>query len=184
MAITPLDNDFALSAVYLGGVRSPGVVTLSGHDREPKWDIQAAYGSTGASTVLHDHSPPVQFEASFYLAEDGEITDGSDDFSQWESFQRLIESTTAKPKPTALPIYHPDLARNGITYVSNAGIGGMVHDGKGGATVKVKFLEFRPPKPRPATKPIAKPANTPTKPDPNASAKAELAALLAKAREP
>lgn len=183
--ITPLDNDFALSAIYLSGIRSPGVVTLSGHDRPKNWDIQKAKGSTGSSTVLNGDEA-AQFEATFSLAYDEAVYDGTDDFTLWEEFQRLIESTTAGPKPFALPVYHPDLARNHITQVTNGGVGGMLYDGRGGATVKVKFLEFLPPKSKPAAKPTAKASSPakPSKPDPNAAAKAELAALLAKAREP
>src|SRR5690606_22508548 len=90
----------------------------------------------------------------------------------------------------ALPIYHPDLARNHFTEVSVASIGGMIHDGVGGAIVIVDFIEYKPPKPKPVVKAAAKPGASsaapigPPKPDPNAAAKAELAALLEEARRP
>lgn len=192
----PHDDDDALSAIVLGGgaggvggKRSPGVVTLSGHDREKNWDTKAAKGQAGATEVLNG-DPIGTFTASFYLADDGANPGEPTDFDQWEDYQRLIESTTNGPKPVALPIYHPDLARNHFTEVVSGGVGGLVHDGKGGATVKVKFREYKPAKPKPAAKATVKkvmsdPHGDPNGAnDPNAQRKAELAALVAEARKP
>jgi hypothetical protein len=181
----PSDNEDLYSAIVLGTRRSPGVVTLSGHNRDEAWDVKAAKGQTGATSALNG-DPIGQFEAEFYLVDDGEI-DGPSQFDDWEDFQRLIESTTNGPKPVALPIYHPDLARQRYTEVVSGGVGGLVHDGRGGARVKVKFLEYRPPKPKPVEKAKPKPdsgTGTRIKPDPNAAAKAQLAALLERARQP
>jgi hypothetical protein len=70
----------------------------------------------------------------------------------------------------------------------------MLHDGRGGATVLVKFIEYRPPKPKPTAKAQPKPGGTSAgartgvttveRPDPNAAAKARLNELLAEARKP
>jgi hypothetical protein len=190
---TPYEQGETLDYIVLGATRSPGVVKLIGHDRDQNWDVQAAKGSTGASSTL-EGEPVGQFQASFYLAS-SPGDDGVSDFDRWEDFQRLIESTTSGPKPTALPIYHPDLARNRFTEVSNGGVGGMLHDGRGGATVIVKFIEYRPPKPKPAAKAQPKAGGssaagartgvtTIERPDPNAAAKAKLNELLAEARKP
>ena len=179
-----LEFENAYGKILLGvpPVISPGVVKLSGHDRNKKWDIKSAKGQAGATTTLQGDDP-AQFTATFYLAGDDE--DGSSELDEWGAFQALIEATTNGPKPVALPIYHPDLVRNRITEVVNAGVSGMVHDGKGGATVTVKFIEYKPPKKKPAAKPQAKPGAAPNaKPDPNAAAKRELAALLEEARKP
>ena len=111
-----------------------------------------------------------------------------DEFAAWDEYQALIESTTAGATPLALPVYEPDLARNRYTAVCNGGIGGMVHDGNGGASVKVKFVEHRPPKKTPVAKPTSKPgsgaangtgdaASAAKRPDPNAAGKAEIARL-------
>lgn len=179
----PLDDATLYDAIVLGTMRSPGVVRLSGHDRDEEWNIKKAKGTTSATTT-HEGDPIGQFDAEFYLADDG-YGDGPSDFDLWEDFQRLIESTTNGPKPVALPVYHPDLARNRYTDVVNGGIGGMVHDGKGGAKVKVKFLEYRPPKPKPPKKPgSGTGTRIQEKPDPNAKAKEQLAALLEQARQP
>lgn len=174
--------------IVLGIAESPGVVTLSGHDRVKAWDIQAAKGQTGASSKLNG-DPIGKFKASFYLAD-------AEDLERWERYQFLIEAMTNGPAPQALPIYHPDLARNHFTEVTNGGVGGLIHDGKGGATVVVDFLEYKPPKPKPSAKAKAKPGGKvasgggefgpppPPKPDPNADAKRELAELLTQARTP
>ncbi len=188
----PYLYDEEISKILLGspGVPNPGKATISGLDRIPDWDDQKAKGSTGASTTLNDNNPPVTFSVLFELASD--TFDGREnDFDRWESFQRLIESTTSGAQPFALPIYHPDLARLRITEVTNAGVGGRVYDGKGGASHTCKFKEYRPAQPKPSKKPGAKGAGgvagkgvNASKPDPNAKAKAELAALVAEARKP
>lgn len=189
----PHDIDADLSCIVLGTTRSPGVVKLSGHNREKTWDIKPAAGQTGASSSKKG-DPIGQFDALFTLADDGDNPEGPGDFDRWNEFQRLLESIVDGPVPRALPIYHPDLARNKFTEVSVKMIGGMDHDGKGGATVKVTFLEYKPPKPKPAAKAQPKPyAQTEgdigtgrrvTAEDPNAAAKRELAGLLDEARKP
>lgn len=139
--------------IILGGHVSPGLVKLSGHDRNQDWQVNAAKGQTGATTSYNGEAP-AQFTATFQLASDP-LAD-VDDFVAWAEFQKVIESTTSGPSPFALPIYHPDLAAQRITEVTNGGVGGMVHDEKGGATVTVKFLEYRPPKKKTSGKPKSK----------------------------
>jgi hypothetical protein len=185
----PFDNPELYDTITLNGVNSPGVCVLSGHDRSVKWDEAAAKGQDG-STATRGGEPLAHFTATFFLCKD--LLLGFDEFEAWESFQALIESSTNGKNPIALAIYHPDLARNRITSVCNEGVGGLVHDGKGGATVVVHFIEYRPPKKKPAGKATAGSANTGAqagthkigKPDPNAAAKAELEALLQEAQAP
>lgn len=176
---SPYTNAEAYDKLVLGTIPSPGVVTISGHDDTTPWKINSAKGTTGASMTRNGQDPRT-FDASFLL-----VTDA--DFDDWESFQAVVDSLSAAPKPFALAVYHPDLARQRFTEVTKAMVGGMVHDGRGGATVKVKFIEYKPPKKRPAASPNAKPGavSGPTAtPDPNAAAKAELAGLLAQANGP
>ena len=181
----PYLYDEEYSVIYLGDVRSPGVVKLSGHDRDKAWDVKPAKGSTGASSALNG-DPLGEFTAEFSLAADSVDDDGRDDFDRWEDFQRLIESTTNGPRPVALPVYHPDLSRNRFTEVVNRGVGGMIHDGRGGAIVIVKFGEHKPPKPKPVAKAQSKPDAQVRegRPDPNQEAKARLASLVEEARRP
>jgi hypothetical protein len=183
--------DEQFSAIVLGTTTSPGVVKLSGHDRVKNWDVQAAKGLTGASSKKNG-DPIGTFQAEFYLVSDD--TEEVDDFDRWDDFQRLLESIVDGPTPSALPIYHPDLARNHFTEVSVKSIGGMIHDGKGGAIIQVQFLEYKPPKPKPTAKATAKPdqqraatssgASSPAKPDPNADSKKELSDLVDQASAP
>ena len=163
----PVDDEFLYNLIILGGVGSPGMVTLSGHDREIDWDIKTGPGQSGASTTLKAKKL-VEFTASFYLAD-------QEDFDNWPSFKELIESTV-KGKGQALDIFHPDLAANGIKSVVLKSFGGVVHDKKGGQTIAVKFLEYSPPK-----KATVNPSGSKSKPkaDPNAAANAELARLTA-----
>lgn len=190
----PHDLDYDLSGYVLGTVRSPGVVTFSGHNRDKTWDVKTAKGQTGASSAKQG-DPIGEFEASHYLADDGGNGTGPTDFDLWEDFQRLLESIVDGPQPKALPIYHPDLARQHYTEVSVKSIGGMIHDGMGGATVKVKFIEYKPPKPKPAAKAQPKPyaqgnegdigtGRRVSADDPNAAAKRELAGLVEEAKRP
>lgn len=186
-ALVPFTHDESYSTLLLGSAVSPGIVRLAGHDRFKNWDIQSAKGQVGATSKLNGDDIG-QFEATFYLVTD-DPTDPLNDFHKWEDFQRLIQSMTNGATPTALPIYHPDLARNKFTEVSSGGIGGMIHDGNGGAFVTVKFIEYKPPKKKVARKAKAKPGvrqgtTILVKPDPNAKAKAELDALIAVAKQP
>jgi hypothetical protein len=170
--MTPYDLPELFSTIVLGNSTSPGKVTLSGHDRNPDWDVQKAKGTTGATTKLTDPQPPGEFTASFFLADAEEII-------AWDAFQQVLKSTFTGPTPVALPIYHPDLARNDFTEVVCSSIGGLTHDRTGGATIVVKFREYRPPKPKPTQRAGAKAAGDPAKAkyDPNAAARREFSEL-------
>ncbi len=187
-SLNPFDYPELYSATVLGDTKSPGTVTLSGHERKAEWEVTKAKGTTGAATKLVG-MPPTQFTATYKLSADSQDTNGEDDFTRWDRYQAKCESTINGPSPAALPIYHPDLARNGITEVVLVSIGGMSHDDNGGATVSVVYSEFRPEKPKPVTgtkagTSVAAAKGVPPKRDPNAEAKKELASLVEKAKAP
>ena len=169
----PFDNPDMYDVIVLGGHVSPGTVRLSSHDRDIEWDIKNAAGQAGA-TMTRKGNKPVEFTATFYLVKD--IGLGIDNFSEWVAFQRVIDSTVAGTTPKALDIYHPDLTANAIKSVVKKSVGGMTHDGKGGATVVVKFIEYFPPKKYTGT-PLGSKTKS-AKADPNAAAKAELEKLV------
>ena len=176
------------SHLILGQMRAPGIVELSGHDRNENWDIQKASGTEGATSKLNG-SDLAEFDATFTLSADSDDEYGHNDFTRWEEFQELIDSTTNGPEPVALPIYHPDLARQRIRYVVKRSVGGMRRLDDGTGIVVVKFGEHRPSKPKAAAKPVAKDANgngygVRQREDPNEAAKKELASLLEKAQAP
>jgi hypothetical protein len=166
-----IDDPELYVSIVLLGTPSPGQVTLSGHDRKITWDVKAGQSLDGAS-ITRKAVPPGEFTASFYLVKD--VAQGTDDLTAWEPFHQLLESISiGQAIPTAPTIYHPDLARNKITSVVVSSIGGMVYDGKGGATVVVKFQEYRPPKKKGGTI-VGSPKTTV---DPNADLKTQLNAL-------
>jgi len=180
--MTPNEFPDLFAAIVLGTATSPGTVTLTGHDRDLNWDIEEAKGQQGASSTLSG-STVGQFQASFFLASPA-------DQIAWPAFQRVLESTINGPTPQALPVYHPDLAANHYTEVCAAHIGGAIRDSLGGVTVIVKFIEYRPPTPKPANPATggggsANPGGTGSDSedyDPNAERKRELEALLDEAK--
>jgi len=162
--------------VGASAMRSPGVVTLSGHDRTQEWEKNKAKGQKGSSSV-HNGSPIGEFQASFFLANE-------EDQAEWPAFKAKLESTINGEKTFALPCFHPDLGENGYTEISLSSMGGRVWDKTGGCIILVKLIEFKPPKPRSSSTATAKPSGkTPGKDtyDPNAATKRELAGLLAQA---
>lgn len=165
--MNPIDFEEAYTSIILGGVKSPGVVTLTGHDRKVEWDVKNGNGQSGASTTLKS-IPPVEFTATFYLAD-------ADDIDAWPAFHGLINSTLSGRTPKALDIYHPDLVENEIVSVVKALVGGAVHDKKGGQTRVVKFQEYKPPKPKGGS-PAGSSTSAKAK-DPNQAALDELAKL-------
>jgi hypothetical protein len=184
--MNPYLNRKYQNVMILGGIVSPGKVTISGHDRSFAWDIVAPKGATGASSK-GGGAKLAQFLATFSLVSEalpGEL----DQFDSWLIFDRLLRQMMAGPVPETRSVYHPDLVRNQITEVSVEVIGGMTFTSQGEGLISVKFLEYKPPKKRAAKR--AKPAGAakprqgkPEAPDPNARAKQELADLMAEARK-
>ncbi len=175
-APNPIDTPELYEGVVLGGLLSPGKVTLSGHDRKVVWDIKNGSAQSGAGMSVKE-IPPIEFTASFYLVKDD--AEGVDDLAAWPAFHAMINSTVSGKTPKALDVYHPDLSVNDIKSVVKGTVGGVTHDGKGGQTIVVKFQEYRPAvaKGGSPTGSGTKPKKPGTAPDPNAAAKAELARL-------
>lgn len=175
MSHMPATHPLIYKSIIADGVESPGVVTLSGHERAPEIETKAAKGSTGATNVQHGMKI-ASFTATFNLID-------LEDVTAWDSFTKVLESTFNGPKPKAIFVYHPDLVRQRITEVIVESLGPLQYDAKGGATAVVKFVEYRPPKPKPAAKAggTAERKGT-TKVDPNAAAKRELQLLLDQAK--
>ena len=165
----PINDPELFDSLEIGGVRSPGVVKLSGHDRKINYDVKAGKGQSGASSTLKD-IPLGTFKAAFYLADEEEI-------GQWPAFRAHVYATVYGSTVQAFDVYHPDLAANKFKSVTLLNFGGVVHDGKGGQTITIDFQEYCPPKPKggSANGSAAKKKAT----DPNAAANAELAALTA-----
>lgn len=161
----PIDDEDLFDMIEVDGLQSPGFATITGHDREYGWDVKKAQGQTGA-TITRTLEDLIEFKVKFHLID-------YDDFDAWPAFQAVLEQSVKRAKTVhALKIYHPDLARNGITSVVVKTIGGVEHDGQGGQFVTVTFLEYKPPQKK-------KPAG----PDPNQKELDEIAKLTKKYQE-
>lgn len=177
MSPSPFETPELYESIVLAGTTSPGRVTLSGHDREIGWDVKKGSGQAGATTTRTSEDP-IAFTCTFYLVQD--IASGIDDQAEWEDFETLIWSTVDGETPQPLDIYHPHLASRNITSVVLKKMGGAVDDDKGGRTIAVQFLEYRPPKPKGGTPKgsATKPKGAQGKaPDPDQAALDELAKL-------
>jgi hypothetical protein len=161
-----VDNPELYDVIVLAGKKSPGVVKITGHDRVIGWDIKKGPGQSGATTTRTSEDP-AEVKCDFYLVD-------ADEFAAWEEFLKLARTSISGATPKALDVYHPDLARNDIKSVVLKAIGGVVHDGKGGETHSLTFLEYRPPKPKGGSPKGSKSKKTP---DPDAERLAELARL-------
>jgi hypothetical protein len=139
-------NVDAWSKLVVAGMVSPGVVSLTGHERAIGWDEKSPKGTTGG-TSSRTGEPLGKFVATFYLVDEVDVT-GRSDFDEWDDFQRLLESSICFEEPVALEVYHPDLARNFFSAVVLRKMGAMQPDGKGGATIAVELGEHRPEAPK------------------------------------
>lgn len=175
MATSPETHPDLYKSVIIGGLASPGTVTFKQCEREHRADNKHPAGATGAVQSTKGPGLVEKFEAEFYLA-DLEDVDG------WDTFSAMLSASAETPKPKALSIYHPDLARLKITDVIVRAVGIMQYDGLGGAKVSCKFDEYKPVKARPVSTAAAKKKAAAN--DPNAARKKELADLLEKAKHP
>lgn len=169
MAPNPIDNEELFDSIILAGVTSPGVVKLSGHDRVIGWDVKKGAGQSGATTTRTSEDP-AEVTCAFYLAT-------IEDIDAWPAFLASARATISGKDPKAADVYHPDLAEVDIKSVVLKKIGGVVHDGKGGQTRTLVFLEYRPPKPKGGTPKGSTAKSTKKAPDPNQAALDELARL-------
>ena len=143
----PATSGDLYDAIVVDGVRSPGVVKLSGFKREQSIDVKDADGQKGASTTWKG-TKIGKITATFDLAYDPGT--GFNDFVLWDQFADILWSTVppkSGAKPIAKDIFHPDLARNGYRSIILDTMGEMEHDGKGGGSVSVVLSEYSPPKP-------------------------------------
>lgn len=173
MPPNPWDNPDLFDSLVLNGVRSPGKCKLSGHSFKVEWDVQKGAAQKGATLALKS-IPLRTFTATFELADPADI-------EAWPDYERLIYSSIpASGDPVALRCEHPDLASRRITSCVLADLGGVTHADNGGQTIVVQFQQYAPPKKKSGSPSGGSGANGtyPPKPDPNAAAKAELAALL------
>jgi hypothetical protein len=171
------DNPDVIDRVKLAGKWSPGFVKFSGHELAAVWDVKKGNGIKGASMTLKE-IPPIEFSATFSLPT-------AEDAAEWNAFRDLIKSTIASSQTKALDIEHPDINELDIASVVMRSLGGRARDGQGGQTITVKFQVYAPPQKKGGSPSGSKSGTgkSPAPLDPNAAAKAELAALLARYKD-
>lgn len=181
----PIDDVDAYTVIVLAGAQSPGHCVIDGAALTNRWEEKEGDGQDGDSTTLKGRKN-AHFTCTFELWDEPGL--GVDHFVAWDIFAELLKNSAKTTPLSALDIYHPDLARLGISAVQVEEIGQLKHDGTGGATVAVKFLEYRAPKPKSGTPGGSASGPDGSKPgeepDPNADAKRAIEEELAEARKP
>ncbi len=142
--ISPSDGEDLWGRLRVGTALSPGQCRLSGPGLTIGWDVVSPSATSGGSTT-RINEPIKEFEAEFELS-DVEDELGISDFDLWDEFEKVLRATATRTKTKAADVYHPDLARIGITAASIKSIGLVQLDGKGGGKIKVQFIEYRPKK--------------------------------------
>lgn len=165
--------------IVLAGRMSPGVCAIGDTGRPFKWDKKDAKGSSGA-TNTYQGEDLAEFDIVF------SFWDWATQKAEWDNFAKLLPPSS--PKPTALDIYHAELAAINVHSVVVTLIGKPVRASNGLRTVKVSFQQYREPKPSGGTprgsatgselNPNGDFIGPPLPPDP---VDAQIAALLAKA---
>lgn len=177
----PADSHELFDSIVFDGVRSPGIVTVSGFEREQNLDVKESDGQKGATTTWKGEKV-AKGTLSFYLVRNDDVNE----FELWDAFAALWWATVppkSGKKPVAKDVYHPDLARNHVTSLILSKMGKIVHDGRGGAAVTIDASEYYPPKPAAAGGASgSKPKTDPN--DPISQATAELNNLLNTASKP
>lgn len=133
--------ELALNYFMLGGEKSPGKCEVRGAGREWEWAELVGWGLDGASLILRRRLL-VEFEIDVTIVTQTEL-DAWDDF-----YSKVLQSPVSgrKDKSRGVGIYHPRLARVGVTSAVVRHVGQFVQ-GKGGReTVTIKFKEYRSPK--------------------------------------
>jgi hypothetical protein len=137
--LNPIDNPRAYDSFTLGGVLCPGQVVFSGHDRKYDVDVKAAPKQRGGTYTL-TAIPPVQFTATVTLMRDSTV--GIDDYANWPSFQKLLESTISGAAKRGLDIVHPALNAIGIKSVILGTLGGQTETGYGQSQIVLSLIEY------------------------------------------
>lgn len=187
---TPHDNPELFDTHTLNGVRSPGTVTFSGLENRAKVDVKDGDGQDDGF-VTHKGRKIRKFKATYHLVRD-HVAD-VDQFAEWDAFLPILKA--AQEGDEAAEFFHPDTAELEIGAVTVEAIGGKKRDAKGGATVVVDYIDYRPAR----AKPVTSPSGARTSPsrgtydssgtsgpsvDPNEQARNNLDALLEEARRP
>jgi hypothetical protein len=173
------NNEELYSKLDVAGVKSPGVVTLSGHALTEDFEVKKGKGQDGATTTRQGRAP-AEFTSSHYLVNDPTNPISGNEHAEWYEFVKVLQKyMTDGESPGAVDLFHPDLAVLRISSATPKKITGLIYDGKGGATGTVTWIQYLPPKDKKSSN--ASGSKTAVskdgRPDPNAAIRAERDAL-------
>ncbi len=155
--------------VYFVGVPTPGLAVVEGNSGSPrKWQERGGYALSGA-TVVFTGKGLAKFDVILKLYDKKDWQDWNDGV-----FQKLLAAPTQQGQG-ALAVYHPFLARLGITQCVIEDVSLPKVDDMGVTQIVIYCREFRRPKIA-----LSKPEGAAATPkDPNAGAKALVGAQTA-----
>ncbi len=141
--MNPIDNPGAYDALRIAGKRTPGQLKWTSPPKvDEGWEKKEAKGSKGGETICNGRKI-CEFAVELYLWRDTI----RDEFAAWEAFKPVLAKTTKDgAAQQALDIYSPVLEEAGISAVVLKNVPCAIPDGKGGATVLLEFMEYRPAK--------------------------------------
>ena len=175
----PISSPEDWDAVYLSGIKSPGVCDVDSANIKYKWDKKDGPGTTGESNTFRGLQIAT-FNIVFRFWT-------SDQVDAWDEFQKeLLEIDSTRVPLKAADIEHPALSRLNIVSVTCDTIGQLVKISTGYYSCTVTFTQYKPP---PKSKASGDPNGSATKkvtdPDPEIEAlQAEKAKLRAEAGLP
>lgn len=125
--------------VKLAGVRSPGIATVTGAELKRRFQVNQAYGMTGA-TIVFKGRELVRFAIELQLCTD-------QDFEDWDRFKPTVMKDPRRGpagKKDALDILHPHLEALGVKAVLIESVAAPEQTDDGMWMVKISCIEFRP----------------------------------------
>lgn len=133
--------ELALNYFTLGGERSPGKCEVRGAGRGWEWAELMGWGLSGASLILRRRIL-VEFEIDITIVSQTEL-EQFDDF-----YAKVLADPVSgrKDRSRGIGIYHPRLARVGVTSAVIEHVGQFNPGKRGGETCTIKFKEYRAPK--------------------------------------
>jgi hypothetical protein len=133
----PIDFPELYDVVFVGGVKSPGIVEVSTPGFKYLWDKKKGPG-TKKRTVTHRGTDGMDVKLKFKLWT-------SEHFDAWPAYQSLFEYDPSKKNTKAIDITHPALVFLGVHNFVTENIGPIVHEGRGLYSVTIEVTEFSPP---------------------------------------
>lgn len=175
--LNPFVDPSPWGVVDIGGMRVPGVVlSIDGHEKPEKWNVQEPTEKSGATTVWKGTK----------LADSIKIVTAITNAEAFAAYVVLRDTLRPKlgTKPPSHVIVHPAVNFSGITRVSCGNVGPPKWVASGGYwTGEITLVEYNPPKPTNTGVASAPKPGGAGATDPNADVKAELAAVVAEVRK-